>query len=353
MFGKRRIGYALCVDAEVQNPADRPVTAKDSTVDESTVDESTDEPATAPQDPVELVGTYHDEPAWNSWFSKGVSDVAADGADDDLGNDDLAAEPATGRRGLAASPRRRPPRASGVGFPLASRPLINPHLRSDPRFRIWVTRIVVCIIIFIPIKLVADWQYGFTAAVIYASADIVFRSRTTGITPTSVRVTSAQRRTGRRLRVLRTAGYMALHARTIPETKSVIDHVVVGPSGIFTVDSQVMDARLPIKTFGGMLYHGPNSQEEKIDHARFEAQSAAKLIAVELGQRIRVRPVIVLYGPTVPWVIMRIKGVDILDGRHVSTYFRRQSRATAGRHIDAAQVALVYSAATHALPSLY
>jgi hypothetical protein len=352
MFGKLGIGYALCVDAEVQNPADQPGAASGSPASQAA-----DEPATAPQDVVQLVGTYDDEPAWYSWFGKSISDVAADGAVDEyadgLADDDLAGDSSASRGGRFPPPRRRPSPTTQASFPLSSGPLINPHLRADPRLRIWITRTVFCLIIFIPIYLVADWRYGVTAAVIYASADIVFRSRTTRVTPTSVRVTSAQRRTGRRLRVLRTAGYMALHARTIPGTKSVIDHVVVGPSGIFAVDSQVMDARLPVRTVGGTLYYGPNSQQQKIDHARFEAQSAAKLIAVELGQRIKVRPVIVVYGPLVPWVIMRIKGVDILNGRNVGTYFRRQSRASAGHHIDAAQVALVYAAAAHALPPLY
>ena len=89
---------------------------------------------------------------------------------------------------------------------------------------------------------------------------MLYRSKTTVITPTSVRVTSAQRNTARRLKVLQAAGYLALNARTIPDTESVIDHLVVGPAGMFTLDSQKMDKRLPIKAIGGMLFHGPDSQ---------------------------------------------------------------------------------------------
>jgi hypothetical protein len=240
-----------------------------------------------------------------------------------------------------------------VSFPLTARPLISPHLRNDPRLRIWIIRAVVCLILYIAVTILLDWRFGVTAAVLYAGADTIYRSRTTGITPTSVRVTSAQRRTGRRLGVVRTAGYMSLHARTIPGTDSVIDHVVVGPSGIFTVDSQLMDTRLPVRAIDGMLYHGPHSQAEKIEHARFEASHAAALIAAEMGQRVRVRPAMVLYGPEVPFVVMRIKGVDVIDGRHVGTYFRKQSKAAVGHHLDSAQIALVYAAATHALPPLY
>jgi hypothetical protein len=343
MFGRGRIRYALCVDAEIEKAAEQSTMTDD------------------------------DQQSWRSWFGKGITHVAADGADDadadepdddDLDGDEpdtdeLAAaldteedEPARLRLRLRL-PRR--PLLGGerrVSFPLTVRPLLHPRLRADPRWRVWITRAVVCLVLFIAVSMWQNWRFGLTAAVVYACADTVYRSKTTGITPTSVRVTSAQRATSRRLRVLQTAGYMALHARTIPGAETVIDHVVVGPSGVFTVDSQRMDKRLPIRAIGGMLFHGPVSQVEKIDHARFEAERAASLIADELGQRVRVRPAMVIYGPSVPWVIMRLKGVDVFDGRHVSAYFRRQSKATAGHHLDTAQVALVFAAAAHALPSI-
>lgn len=328
MFGGGLIRYALCVDAEVESTT-----------------------------------TEDDQQGWRSWFGKGIAHIAADGADDqdagaldadDLDADGITAAPeyeeaAPARRRLLGSRRSGDQR---VSFPLTSRSLIHPHLRADPRLRMWVTRAVISLLLFIALSMWKDWRFGLTAAVIYACADTLYRSKTTSITPTSVRVTSAQRATARRLRVLRTAGYMAMHARKIPGTETIIDHVVVGPAGIFVVDSQRMDKRLPIKAKGGVLYHGPVSQDEKIEHARFEAQNAAKLIANELGQRVRVRPAMVIYGPSLSWIVMRVKGVDVFDGKHVQKYFRKQSKASAGHHLDNAQVALVFAAAAHALPSM-
>ncbi|HYK30471.1 MAG TPA: nuclease-related domain-containing protein [Streptosporangiaceae bacterium] len=314
--------------------------------------------------------TDDDQQSWRSWFGKGITQIPADGADDedvdeldadDLDADDLDADDLDAD-GLVAAEEVEPARPrllrwptlfgeKPVSFPLTVRPLINPRLRADPRWRVWITRAVVSLLIFMGVSMWLNWRFGLTAAVIYACADTVYRSKTTSVTPTAVRVTSAQRSTARRLRVLRTAGYMALHARTIPGTDTVIDHVVVGPSGVFTVDSQRMDRRLPVRAIGGMLFHGPVPQAEKIDHARFEAERAAVLIANELGQRVRVRPAMVVY-PSVPWIIMRLKGVDVFDGHHVGTYFRKQSKATADHRLDTAQIALVFAAAAHALPSI-
>ncbi len=248
-----------------------------------------------------------------------------------------------GNRALASSLNSRP---------LAARPLVNPHLRNDPRLRVWITRTIVAIVFFAGFTIGLNWRIGLTAAVIYIAADSIFRSRTTAVVPAGVRITSAQRFTRRRLRVLQPAGYMALHARTIPGTRHVIDHVVVGPAGVFTLDSQRLDRRLPLRAIDGMLYHGKDSMEPRFEHATHESKHAANLIAAELGLRVRVRPAMVMYGPSIPWVIMKFKGVDVFDGSRVGTYFRRQTKAVAKHRLSTSQIAMVLAAAARALPPL-
>ena len=322
MFGSRLIGYAQFVDAEVE--------------DTSTQGSST-------------VGPEDEERAdWRSWFGRGVAHVAADGSDDDDAEDNVI----KARPPVRARIRRPPKQAKGknLSVPVTSRPLISPHLRKDPRLKVWLSRVLVALVIYIAISMWKDWRYGVTAVAVYLTVDLIYRSKTTVITPTSVRVTSAQRTTARRLKVLKAAGYLALNARTIPDTGSVIDHVVIGPGGIFTIDSQKMDKRLTIRAIDGKLFHGPINQVEKLDHAKYEADRAAELIGAELGHKVRVRPTMVVYGPKLPWVIMRLKSVDVFDGGHIGNYFRKQSKATRGKHLDTAQIAMVFSAAAHALP---
>ena len=257
--------------------------------------------------------------------------------------------PARQRSGLAGN---RALASSLNSRPLTSRPLINPHLRSDPRLRIWITRLVVALVILTGFAIGLNWRVGLTAAIIYIAADSILRSKTTSVVPAGVRVTSAQRFTRRRLRVLQSSGYVALHARTIPGTGNVIDHVVVGPAGVFTLDSERLDRRLPIRARDGMLYHGRISMEERLDHARLEAKHAATLIAAELGQRVRVRPAMVLYGPSTSWVIMKAKGVDVFDGSRIGVYFRRQSKEVGEHRLNHEQIAMVLAAAARALPPL-
>ena len=247
---------------------------------------------------------------------------------------------------------RRPltgPPLSGVPL-ISRRPQVHPRLRSDPRVRVWIARVIVMLLLFAGFTIWRDWRYGVTAAIIYAAADLVYRSKTTAPVPPAARVTSAQRYTRRRLKVLQPAGYMALHARKIPGTNHVIDHIVVGPAGVFTLDSQRMDRRLPLRAIGGMLYHGRTSMEGRLDHAKDESRQAAKLIADELGKRVRVKPVMVMYGPSISWVIMQFKGVDVFDGSRIGTYFRRQTKLAAQYKLTNGQIAMVFAAAARVLP---
>jgi hypothetical protein len=239
---------------------------------------------------------------------------------------------------------------------LVSRPLASPRLAADPRVRIWAARAAITVIVYFGFMLWHGWRLGLTIAALYAAADIIFRSKTTAVIPPSIRVTSAQRSTRRRLKVLQPAGYLALNARTVPGmqagTRSVVDHVVVGPAGVFVLDSERWDRRLPVRTMGGKLYHGPVNQEERLKHSRWEAHQAATLLSAELGHPVKVYPAMIIYGPKIPWAVNKLQGVDVLDGGRVGTFFRRQTKATARRHLDASQIATIYAAAAEALPPM-
>jgi hypothetical protein len=127
-----------------------------------------------------------------------------------------------------------------------------------------VRRAVLAAAAGVALGILVDWRLGLTVAVAVAVVDTVHRSRTTAVIPAAIRVTSAQRRTRRRLRRLRRAGYRTLNARALPGTSCVVDHLVIGPAGVFAVDSERWDRRLPLRaTQGGQLFHGPYGQTSR------------------------------------------------------------------------------------------
>ena len=158
-----------------------------------------------------------------------------------------------------------------------------------------------------------DWRWGLTAAAVVAIVDTVYQSKAMSPIPADVRALSARRRTRHRLAMLRPSGYLALHERTIPGTDSIIDHLVIGPAGVFAVDSERWDRRLPVRTTAGgkgasgVLYHGPFSQSDAAGPRALGGGQAASLIGAELGQEINVSAAMVIYGPTVPWGVATLR----------------------------------------------
>ena len=228
----------------------------------------------------------------------------------------------------------------------------TPRRGTDPRIRAWLWRGVIALAVFLGVQFWLDWRYALTAVVVYLAADVLFRSRTMAVVQPETQFTVAQRYTRRRLAVLNAAGYVALHSRVIPGRDSVIDHLVVGPAGIFAIDSEKWDRRLPLRAIGGMLYHGPHNMEARLAHARDEAHWGAELIGRALGRQLRVHPVMVVYGPDVAWSVMKVKGVDVIAGGHVNGYFRKLSKATVRHHLSTEQIAALVAAAERALPPL-
>jgi hypothetical protein len=240
-----------------------------------------------------------------------------------------------------------------VGFP--SR-LIMAQLRADPRVPIWARRAVGVVVIAVGFSFWLGWRYGLTIAAVAAILDTIYQSKTVSLIPAAARVAFAQRRTRHRLLLVRPWGYQALHSRPIPGTESIIDHLVVGPGGVFAVDSERWDRRLPVRTVasnsaaGPVLYHGPFSQKGRLAHARWEAAQATHLLSREMRRQVTVHPTMVIYGPTVPWTVARLRGVDVFSGRSVVRYFTSRTRVKGEAAMNWQQVGEIVAAAERALP---
>ena len=224
-------------------------------------------------------------------------------------------------------------------------------MAADPRMPVWIGRAVVAAIVGGAVSFWVGWRLGVTVAALVAIADIIFRSRTSPTIPASARMTSAQRRSRRRLARLRANGYITLNARAIPHTKEVIDHLVVGPAGVFALDSERWDRRLPVRAIqGSQLYHGPFSQQDRLEHARWEAAQASRLLGNAVKRTIDVHPTMVIYGPKIPWNVISLYGVDVFSGSRLRKYFRQQAKARRAAPLDAGLISLIQEAAERVLP---
>jgi len=221
--------------------------------------------------------------------------------------------------------------------------------------RFWRLRIVIMIVVGLLFGILTrSWVIGLTLALLAGVVDTVYRSRDAARYASGAPQDGAQRRTRRQLAGLRRDGYFALDARPIPNSPEVIDHLVVGPTGVYAIDSEKWNPKLPIRTWNGKkLYHGPDSQKMRLEHALWEAQQASEVLSAALGSEIPVRPALAIYGPKVPWDVAEIRSVDVFSGPALRKYFKRRGRMRDGaQKLTREQVRTIYDTASRLLPDI-
>ena len=147
-------------------------------------------------------------------------------------------------------------------------------------------------------------------------------------------------------------GYFVLNARAIPNSDEIIDHLVVGPTGVYAIDSEKWDPKLPIRTLNGKrLYLGPESQKPRLEHAVWEAGQASEILSAALGTEITVRPALAIYGPKIPWDIATIRNVDVFTGPALRKYLKRRGRMKDGVvQLTREEVRTIYDTAARMMP---
>ena len=225
------------------------------------------------------------------------------------------------------------------------------YLSANPRMRIWQLRAGVAVVILAAFWALVSWKLGLTLAVVAIIADTIYRARK-GYAG-KMKLTVAQRRTRRQLTKLGRAGYRAMHARPIPESQDQIDHLVVGPAGVFAIDSENWDKRLAVRTKKGtQLWHGPFSKKDRLQHAQWEAQRAAEMLSGAIGKPVSVRPAMAVYGPRIPWDVATIAEVDVFSGPRLRKYLRRRARHGEVRPLTDEEIERIFTAANQAFPHL-
>ena len=226
------------------------------------------------------------------------------------------------------------------------------HLAANPRMRVWWRRAIIAIVVGVAFSVLVSWRLGLTLAVVAAIADTIYQSRR-GLPGQRVKVTGAQRHTRRQLAKLGRAGYRAIHGNLIPESQEQIDHLVVGPTGVFAIDSEAWDKHLVVRTKNArQLWHGPFSMKERLEHARWESERASEMLSGAVGSPVTVRPAMAVYGPRIPWDVATIREVDVFSGPRLRKYLRRRARESGQPPLNTAQVDRIYEAANQAFPHL-
>jgi hypothetical protein len=352
-------GSAPVRDAPVR---DAPVSWPGQSVDEAATAEETaaavaGAEATGPE-PAATEPESADLPLWD-WSPPAESSAPEPSAGEPSTREPSGGEPPAGERsaGRAEPPKpewkpvvRPAEEAAGDPQPGIGQPRSSlAQLAANPRMRVWELRVVAAVVILGVFWYLVSWKLGLTLAIVAIIADTIYRARKNYAG--KIRLTAAQRRTRRQLTKLGRAGYLAMHARPIPESQDQIDHLVVGPAGVFAIDSEDWDKRLAVRTKSGkQLWHGPFSKKDRLQHAQWEAQRAGDLLSGAIGKPVIVRPAMAVYGPRIPWDVATIREVDVFSGPRLRKYLRRRARQGEVRPLTDEEIERIFKAANEAFP---
>jgi len=228
------------------------------------------------------------------------------------------------------------------------------ELPPDTQLRFWRYRVGIMVVVGVAFGLLTNWYIGLTLAILAGIIDTIVRSRNAPYYDNGATHPGAKRRTRRQLRRMRRSGYLTLDARPIPNSPEVIDHLVIGPTGVYAIDSEKWDRRLPVRAINNKrLYLGPASQKERLEHAVWEAGQASEILSGALGTKVEVRPALAIYGPRVPWDIATIRDVDVFTGTALRKYLKRRGKLREGsRKLTRQEVEAYYATAVRVLPDV-
>ncbi|HAM24174.1 MAG TPA: NERD domain-containing protein [Actinobacteria bacterium] len=129
---------------------------------------------------------------------------------------------------------------------------------------------------------------------------------------------------GKKLEELAVEGWRVLHSVPVGNKGSDIDHMLMGPAGVFTLNTKMHP--------GGKVWVGERSIRVNghpvpyLRNSRFEGERASRLLTEAVGWPVFVTPVLVfLTGSLIPDVTIKQEpeGVLVLNRMNVLKRFRR------------------------------
>jgi hypothetical protein len=86
-----------------------------------------------------------------------------------------------------------------------------------------------------------------------------------------------ERHTARLLRRLHRDGYVVFHDRAVPGFDANVDHLVIGPSGVFVLDSKQWTGSVH-QSADGLVWHNHYRLDRTLETVRWEAETVGRLL---------------------------------------------------------------------------
>ena len=167
--------------------------------------------------------------------------------------------------------------------------------------------------------------------------DVVVVASALFATPNSITAwqTGAQveLRTARLLEPLAGEGFRILHDRQIPGSRANIDHLVIGPPGIYVVETKSLGGSLQIRD--NDVFVAGRRRTKMIDEVKREALAVESALADEIAAHGRtVSPVICVHRADLPLLRFEVAGVRIVSGKDLVKRLREADHLLAPADVE-------------------
>lgn len=117
------------------------------------------------------------------------------------------------------------------------------------------------------------------------------------------------------------SSFVVLHDRTIPRSSANIDHIAIGPPGVFVIETKRLSGRLTVR--GDEVFVAGRRRTRIVEPARWEVTALLCIHRAEL-----------------PWRIARVGGVAIVSGRGLTAALTEAPEVLAADQIERAVAVL-------------
>jgi hypothetical protein len=94
---------------------------------------------------------------------------------------------------------------------------------------------------------------------------------------------------------------------------------VIGPGGVFVIDSKQYRGRLQLDA-SGRLWHGRYPLTPTLQAVSFEADQAAQVLT---DPGVAVIPIVAVHGAQIPWSKVVVNGVPVVSARRLPSMLRQ------------------------------
>jgi hypothetical protein len=143
-----------------------------------------------------------------------------------------------------------------------------------------------------------------------------------------------ERKTASFLEPLREEGFVILHDRKVTGYGGNLDHLVIGPTGLWAIETKSLRGKVEIH--GDVLRIGGHRRDKIIDQVKQEATIIQVVLGESLATRgLRVTPVICLHRGELPFFNKTVRGVRLASGRQLVKLLRGGDRVVSADQVEA------------------